>query len=201
MPTGVSTGCPGTPANCHAVTGVGFQPNLVLHAHAGYQFTGALGTNRAGAHFGLGAMDGDGNQWAVTQFAVDNNGAGDTQRGQQTNGTIYSFNNAWTPQKKASFVSMDMSVPGDVGLSCNCSCCHSAPQHSRLLPQALCCAGNAKTIESARSQWSGPARICDPCAARQQRGRRRDRFATAVPQRPENGHRAFVGRALWAINV
>jgi hypothetical protein len=90
-----------------AVTGVGFQPNVVLHAYGTHTFTGALPAAIPGAGFGLGAMDADGDQWASTFLTVDNVGTSDTQRGQQTDGAIYSFNNALAVQKKASWVSMN----------------------------------------------------------------------------------------------
>ncbi len=90
-----------------AVTGVGFQPDAVIHAHGTHAFTAALPASIAGAGFGLGAMDADGDQWASTYLTVDNVGTSDTQRGQQTNGALYSFNNTLTVQKKASWVSMN----------------------------------------------------------------------------------------------
>ncbi len=67
-----------------SVTGVGFQPNAVIHAHGTHAFTGAVPSNLAGAGFGLGAMDADGDQWATTFLTVDNAATSDTQRGQQT---------------------------------------------------------------------------------------------------------------------
>ena len=96
-----------TAAGNQAVTGVGFQPNAIIHAHGTHAFTSVLPASIAGAGFGLGAMDADGDQWATTFFTLDNVGTSDTQRGQQTDGAIYAFNNALTVQKKASWVSMD----------------------------------------------------------------------------------------------
>ena len=99
----------GTATGNKAVTGVGFVSNLVLHAHLGYDFTSAAGNSATNAHLGLGVMDAAGNQWATTVFSLDRTSVGnsDTQRGQQTDGCIYSFDNGLTVQKKASFVSMD----------------------------------------------------------------------------------------------
>ena len=75
-----------------AVTGVGFQPDVVFHAHGGHTLTAALPTNIAVGAFGLGVMDFDGDQWAFANWTVDNAGTSDTQRGQQTNAALYSFN-------------------------------------------------------------------------------------------------------------
>ena len=90
-----------------SVTGVGFTPDVVLHAHIGDDFTAAAPATAANAHFGLGAMDKSGGQWANDVLSV-NGVPADTQHGQQTNGCLYAFNNALAVQKKASFVSMDV---------------------------------------------------------------------------------------------
>jgi hypothetical protein len=99
----------GTATGNKALSGLGFQPSLVVHAHQGYDFTSAPGNSAANAHFGLGVMDTAGNQWATNVLSLDKTAVGntDTQRGQQTDGCIYSFNESLTVQKKASFVSMD----------------------------------------------------------------------------------------------
>ena len=90
-----------------AVTGVGFQPDVVFHAHGGHAFTGALGTNLAGGAFGLGVMDFDGEQWAFANWTADNSANSNTQRGQLTDAALLSFNNTPTIQKRASWVSMN----------------------------------------------------------------------------------------------
>ena len=89
------------------VTGVGFDPDVVFHAHGGHALTAALPTNLAGGAFGLGVMDFDGDQWAFANWTVDNVGTSDTQRGQLTNAAIYSFTNGLIVQKQASWVSMN----------------------------------------------------------------------------------------------
>ena len=89
------------------VTGVGFQPDVVFHAHGGHALTAALPTNMADGAFGLGVMDFDGDQWAFANWTEDNVGTSDTQRGQLTNAALYSFNNGLTVQKQASWVSMN----------------------------------------------------------------------------------------------
>ncbi len=90
-----------------SVTGVGFSPDVVLHAHAGFILSGALPLNAALAAFGFGAMDRAGNQWANEAASFDNSALSDTQRGQVTNACLYAFNNALVVQKQASFFSMD----------------------------------------------------------------------------------------------
>jgi hypothetical protein len=89
------------------VTGVGFQPDVVFHAHGGHTFTAAAPANQAGGAFGLGVMDFDGDEWALANWTVDNQATSDTQRGQLTDATVYSFNNALTVQKRAEWVSMN----------------------------------------------------------------------------------------------
>jgi hypothetical protein len=104
------TGMPTSPDANFAVTGVGFQPDVVLHVHTGDSFTGAPGTSARDSAFGLGVMTAAGDQWAVTHFTVDgaNNGSdSDSQRGQQTDSCIFAIDAALGITKKASFVSMD----------------------------------------------------------------------------------------------
>jgi Peptidase family C25/Concanavalin A-like lectin/glucanases superfamily/Domain of unknown function (DUF2341)/Propeptide_C25 len=89
-----------------SVSGIGFTPDVVLHAHAGDGFTASPPSNSTGAHFGLGAMDKTGGQWATDVESV-NGLPSVTTRGQQTNACIYGFNSSRVAVKKASFVSMD----------------------------------------------------------------------------------------------
>ena len=91
-----------------SINSVGFTPDVVLHAHLGQDFTAAAPSNATDAHFGLGAMDKNGGQWANAVLSVDGAPA-NTQRGQQTNACLYDFDSALAVQKKASFVSMDAS--------------------------------------------------------------------------------------------
>ena len=97
----------GTGTGNRAVTGVGFRPNLVIHAHGGFSQTTAPPSTAAGGAFGLGVMDGDGDQWANGFFALDAVGTSDSQRGQRTDSVIYSFDQNQAVQKQASWVSMD----------------------------------------------------------------------------------------------
>jgi hypothetical protein len=88
-----------------SVTGIGFQPDVVINVHCGDGFT-ALGSITA-VGFGLGVMDNWGNQWAAYVYSRDNAGTSDTQRGQQTNASIFAFDRSLTVTDKASYVSMD----------------------------------------------------------------------------------------------
>ncbi len=88
------------------VTGVGFQPDVVLHAHLGYDY-GTMSTAMSGAGFGLGAMNGSGSQWAFQVFTGDADNNSDTQRGQQTDAALYSIDGSLQVKKEASFASMD----------------------------------------------------------------------------------------------
>ncbi len=90
-----------------AVTGVGFQPSAVIHAHGTHAFTAASPASIPGAGFGLGAMDADGDQWASSFLTVDNTATSDTQRGQRTDSAVFAFDASLAVQKKASWVSMD----------------------------------------------------------------------------------------------
>ena len=96
-----------TTTGARNVAGVGFQPDVVFHAHGGHTFTGALNTNLAGGGFGLGVMDFDGDEWAFANFTSDGVGTSATARGQRTDASIYSFNATPTVQKTADFTSMD----------------------------------------------------------------------------------------------
>jgi hypothetical protein len=89
------------------VPGVGFQPDVVFHAHGGHSLTAALPANIPDGAFGLGVMDFDGDQWAFANWLEDAAGTSDTQRGQVTNAAIYSFNQTPAVQKQASWVSMN----------------------------------------------------------------------------------------------
>jgi hypothetical protein len=89
-----------------SITGIGFQPDVVIHAHCGYNYL-TVGTNSTAAALGLGVMDKNSNQWAAQFLTQDAAGTSDTQRGQQTDAALFSFSNALAVTKKASYVSMD----------------------------------------------------------------------------------------------
>lgn len=89
-----------------AVTGLGFQPDLVLHAHSG-NLSGGLPLNSSHGSIGLGAMNSIGEQWANSILTVSNMANSDTQRVQQTDGALVSTTASLGLQYKASYVSMD----------------------------------------------------------------------------------------------
>ncbi len=88
-----------------AVTGVGFRPDLVLHAHCG---AGMAAGSRMDGVFGLGAMTPT-DQWANGIFSKDSIIVAntDTQRVQATDGMIEETNISLGTNMKASYVSMD----------------------------------------------------------------------------------------------
>jgi hypothetical protein len=92
-----------------AVTGVGFQPETVLHFHAGAAFTQAAPINANNAVIGLGAMDKTGAQWAIQ--VADANAATTTMtsRAQRNNSALFMYTDAPTASvtKEATFVSMN----------------------------------------------------------------------------------------------
>jgi hypothetical protein len=90
-----------------SVTGVGFKPDVVIHAHAGHTFNLGVGNGTTDAMLGLGVMDVSGNQWADFVFSRNARTTTDTQRGQKTDACIYSFSQTLAVQKKAQFRSMD----------------------------------------------------------------------------------------------
>ena len=93
--------------------GVPFRPAVVLHAYGSYLQSAASPVTTAGAAFGLGAMDGGSKlddtagQWANAFMTGDGSANANTQRGQQTNATIYAFDTALGVQRRATFVSMN----------------------------------------------------------------------------------------------
>ena len=90
-----------------SVTGVGFQPDVVIHAHAGSGHTSSPSSTSQHGGFGLGAMDSQGNQWAMATFVVDGVSTSDTSRYQRTNRCLVSVGGSQTEVKDATFVSMD----------------------------------------------------------------------------------------------
>ena len=104
----VSWSAPGSPGN-RAVTGVGFQPETVLHFNAGGAFTTAPPFVTGNAVFGMGAMDRNGGQWASMIGDTANANPSTTSRSQRTNSTMYTTTDspAVAITKEATFVSMD----------------------------------------------------------------------------------------------
>ena len=95
-----------------AVTGVGMRPDVVIHGHAGSDFTASLpaggGVSQAGAFFGLGVMDLSGAQWANGYNSQDAVSPTSSKRGQRGSGSaLYMFSTAAADLKNATLVSMD----------------------------------------------------------------------------------------------
>ncbi|HMI86574.1 MAG TPA: hypothetical protein VK550_20915 [Polyangiaceae bacterium] len=103
--TWVAPASPGT----KPVTGIGFQPEAVLHFNAGGAFITAPPAQAANAVFGMGAMDRTGGQWATMVGDTANTNPSTTSRAQQTDATIFTITDApaLTVTKEATFVSMD----------------------------------------------------------------------------------------------
>jgi hypothetical protein len=91
-----------------AVGGVGFQPDVVFHFHAGWYFTGAPPATITNAGFGLGVMDRAGGQCANHIRASDAKTPSLTARAQRTDSSVYMTHEVGPiVTKQASFVSMD----------------------------------------------------------------------------------------------
>ena len=89
-----------------SVTGVGFRPDLVIHAHSGGLTDTPPAISEHGT-FGLGVMDKNGGLWASEFHGVNGRSTNDTQRGQQTDSAIYAFRNTLEVGYKGSYVSID----------------------------------------------------------------------------------------------
>lgn len=96
-----------TTSGNQVVSTIGFKPDVVIHAHAGANFTSAPPTTMASSVFGLGVMDADGAQWANTHFTADNNVSANTQRYQRPDRALVVINAAASVVREATFVSMD----------------------------------------------------------------------------------------------
>jgi hypothetical protein len=90
-----------------SITGVGFKPDVALHIHVGSGHTGGTPDTSQHAGFGLGAMDGQGNEWAFATFSTDATNPTDTSRYQRINRSLVSVGGSQTETKDASWVSMD----------------------------------------------------------------------------------------------
>lgn len=91
-----------------AVTGVGFEPTVVLHSLSGAETT--VPSSAAGMVTSFGAMDGSGNQWTNTVGSRDGLSTTDTARYQRTDKAIATlrYNGVGLPVwEEAEYVSMD----------------------------------------------------------------------------------------------
>jgi len=89
-----------------SVTGVGFRPDVVIHAHAGAFIASIPTTTTHGAH-GLSVMDDTGAQWSTVSGSVTASNTSDTQRYQRSNKCLGGISNDLSVVKEAAWVSMD----------------------------------------------------------------------------------------------
>ena len=92
----------------YSVTGIGFQPDFVLHAYGGNGLTGAPPTTGTAGSFGIGAMTKSGSQWANHVDSANSASPTNTTRYESTSESIV-MASSQAINKQASFVSMDSS--------------------------------------------------------------------------------------------
>jgi hypothetical protein len=90
-----------------SITGVGFKPDVVIHAHAGSGHTTAPSSTSQHGAFGLGAMDAQGGQWAYAVFSTDASDLTDTSRYSRGDECLLAVGGSQSEVKDATFVSMD----------------------------------------------------------------------------------------------
>lgn len=92
-----------------AVTGVGFQPEAVLHFHAGSSFVGAPPLSMTNAVVGIGAMDTSGLQWAIQSSETSGVTTSVATRAQRTSAAVYMYSDSSPASvtKEASIASMN----------------------------------------------------------------------------------------------
>lgn len=89
-----------------AVSGVGFQPGLVMHAGYGNQAT-ALPNSSDTFSFSIGVMDSAGNQWATALRGDNGVNPSNTARNQRTDSCFLEIFSNSNTNARLSFVSMD----------------------------------------------------------------------------------------------
>src|SRR5205823_2712739 len=89
-----------------SVTGVGFRPDIVIHAQAGSFIASIPTTTTHGAH-GLSMMDNTGAQWSSISGSVTASNFSDTQRYQRSNKCLGGIGSDLSVVKEAAWVSMD----------------------------------------------------------------------------------------------
>ena len=142
---------PTAPGN-KPVTGVGFQPEVVLHMNAGAAFLTGPPSVLANAVFGLGAMDRSGGQWSLMVGDTANLSPSATSRAQKTDSTLFTITDVpLAISKEATFVSMDSG-----GFTVNFTANSSSPNASQIVSLAL--AGlRAKAGSFSKSVGAQPA--------------------------------------------
>jgi hypothetical protein len=98
-----------TAAGQKVVPGIGFQPETVLHFHAGAAFISAVPFNQTNAVLGIGAMDKTGAQWGIQVSDANAQSTTVTSRAQRNDAAIFMYTDTGTASvtKQASFVSMN----------------------------------------------------------------------------------------------
>ncbi|MET0591318.1 MAG: hypothetical protein ABW133_01375, partial [Polyangiaceae bacterium] len=98
-----------TSAGSKTVTGIGFQPEAVLHFHAGSGYDQTTPTMVANSFFGLGAMDRSGAQWAIQVTSSHNESPVSSSRAQRNDSALFMYSEGTSPTvtKDAKFVSMN----------------------------------------------------------------------------------------------
>lgn len=97
-----------TATGTKAVTGVGFQPEAVLHFHVGAAFVSAPPFSQSNGVIGMGVMNKEGAEWSIQVADATSVNPSVSTRAQRTDAAIYMYH-APSPvvNKVASFVSMD----------------------------------------------------------------------------------------------
>jgi hypothetical protein len=91
-----------------AVTGIGFEPETVLHLHVGPSFVATPTATQSNALFGMGVMNQAGAQWAMQVADVASVNPTISTRAQRTDAALYMYHGPTAVLNKvASFVSMD----------------------------------------------------------------------------------------------
>lgn len=135
-----------------AVTGVGFQPSLVLNATTSQDTGTALPASAANALFSLGTMDSSGNQWANGFWSSDGASPSDTQRVQYTNASVAIPTIGLADWLRASYVSMDSD-----GFTTNFSATGSATaRHMMSLCLKVSSLGRAKVGSFSKDTGAAP---------------------------------------------
>jgi hypothetical protein len=91
-----------------AITGLGFQPETVLHLYAGAAFVNAPPYSQSSGVIGIGAMDKTGAQWAIQASDASAQNPTMASRAQRNDAAIYMFTDTGTVgvTKEARFVAM-----------------------------------------------------------------------------------------------
>jgi len=95
----------GVSAGNRSATGVGFSPDLVLHAYA--NSSESLPASSINANFGFGAMNKFGQQWANGVWSEDNQASSDASRWQRTDCCIALPTDAEAVSQRGAYSSMD----------------------------------------------------------------------------------------------